>query len=180
MTAPTHSPATDANTLRRAVGRIPTCVSIVTGHGKTGPVGLTVGSLSSVSLDPPLMNFFAQQTSRSFDVLRTLDTVAVNVLHEAQTPECLAFASPTGTRFGTGEWALDHPGAPVLLGAAVSMICAVESVYPAGDHLGMMLRVRELSARDDRPMIYYRGLISRLHPQCGRQARTNRFDWWTH
>lgn len=181
MTAMTDSLHTlPPATLRRAMGRIPTSIAVVTGHGPQGPVGLTVGSLSTVSLDPPLMNFFAMESSRTFAVLRHLEHICINVLDESQEDVCFAFASSSGPKFAVGEWELDHPGAPVLTTAAVSMMCDVDSVNEAGDHLGLMARVRELAVTDHRPLVFYRGLISRLHPQCGRQGKTNRFDWWTH
>ena len=40
---------------RRALGRYATGVTVVTAQGPRGPVGMTVNSFTSVSLDPPLL-----------------------------------------------------------------------------------------------------------------------------
>ncbi|WP_181148194.1 flavin reductase family protein [Arthrobacter sp. MYb213] len=170
--------ALEASSLRRAMGRIPTSVAVVTGHGPDGPVGMTVGSLATVSLDPPLVTFFAMKNSRSFAVLSGLERICINVLDEDQTDVCFAFASSTGSKFEAGDWDLASESAPVLKNAAVSMECSIDSVFDAGDHYGLMARLTSLQTADSRPLVFYRGLISRLHPNCGRQAKTNRLDWW--
>ncbi len=181
MTAMLERPAVlEAATLRRAMGHIPTSVAVVTGHGPDGPVGMTVGSLATVSLDPPLVTFFAMKNSRSFAALRGLETIRINVLDEAQADICFAFASSTGPKFNVGDWDMTANGAPALRNATLSMECSIDSVFEAGDHYGLMARLTGLTTTESRPMIFYRGLISRLHPNCGRQAKTNRLDWWVH
>jgi 3-hydroxy-9,10-secoandrosta-1,3,5(10)-triene-9,17-dione monooxygenase reductase component len=170
----------NASSLRRAMGRIPTSVAVVTGHGPEGPVGMTVGSLSTVSLDPPLVTFFAMKDSRSFAALRNLDRICISVLDEDHADVCFAFASSSGPKFAVGDWDMNGAGAPVLNTASISMECTVDSVYEAGDHYGLMARLSDLQTADTRPMVFYRGLISRLHPSTGRHAKTNRFDWWAH
>lgn len=170
--------ALDPSSLRRAMGRIPTCVAVVTGHGPEGPVGMTVGSLVTVSLDPPLMTFFAMKESRSFAALRSLDRICINVLDEDHTDVCFAFASSSGPKFAVGDWDMNAENAPVLKTAAVAMHCGIDSVYEAGDHYGVLARLTDLRTTDTRPMVFYRGLIARLHPTTGRHAKTHRLDWW--
>ena len=181
MTIMIDRPATlDASSLRRAMGRIPTSVAVVTGHGPGGPVGMTVGSLATVSLDPPLVTFFAMKESRSFAALRGLERICINVLDEDHSEVCFAFASSSGPKFAVGDWDMDTAEAPVLKTAALAMECGIDSVYEAGDHYGLMARLTDLRTTDTRPMVFYRGLISRLHPTTGRHAKTNRLDWWAY
>src|SRR3546814_11657520 len=59
MTMTALRPAFDAATFRRALGHVPTSVAVVTATDAHGPVGMTVGSFTSISLDPPLVGFFA-------------------------------------------------------------------------------------------------------------------------
>lgn len=183
MTSALRSPLTQAHrlstsTIRRAMGRIPTSVAVVTGMTESGPVGMTVGSLATVSHAPPLLTFFALKKSATFAVLRELRSVSINVLDERQSDLCYAFASSQGPKFAVGDWDYSGPG-PRLADAPVSFDCAVDSVYEAGDHHGLMARVTDLRTTDSRPMIFFRGLTSKLHPQTGRQIRTNRLDWWS-
>ncbi|MGH3182885.1 MAG: flavin reductase family protein [Streptosporangiaceae bacterium] len=57
MSPPVHQPATvDADAMRRAMGRFVTGVAVITTLDAGGqPHGMTVNSLTSVSLDPPLL-----------------------------------------------------------------------------------------------------------------------------
>lgn len=146
--------------------------------GPTAPLGLTIGSLSRVSADPPLMNFFGMQESRTFAVLRDLTHLSINVLDERHEDVCLAFASSTGAQFTVGDWDMTCPQGPVLTSSVVSMNCDVETVYEAGDHIGVMVRLQQVAVSDKRPMIFYRGSMSRLHPLGGQKMKSQRFDWW--
>jgi flavin reductase (DIM6/NTAB) family NADH-FMN oxidoreductase RutF len=47
--------AFDAGTFRRALGRFPTGVTLVTAADASGPLGLLVNAFTSVSLEPPLL-----------------------------------------------------------------------------------------------------------------------------
>ncbi|MFC8866637.1 flavin reductase family protein [Streptomyces sp. NPDC057148] len=71
MPAPTGTPpqmsvdTADAATFRSVLGQVPTAVSVVTATTPEGPVGVTVGSFTSVALDPPLVVFYAGLHSAS-------------------------------------------------------------------------------------------------------------------
>jgi flavin reductase (DIM6/NTAB) family NADH-FMN oxidoreductase RutF len=53
-------PATiDSAKYRQVLGHFPTGVTVITAVNDGVPVGMAVGSFSSVSLDPPLVAFFA-------------------------------------------------------------------------------------------------------------------------
>ena len=50
------TPSMDADTFRRALGAVPTAVSVLTIVDATGAdQGMTVGAFCSLSLDPPLV-----------------------------------------------------------------------------------------------------------------------------
>lgn len=172
-------PDIDPSTLRRALGRIPTSVAVVTAAGPDGPIGMTVGSLTSVSSAPPLVAFFGIAASHTFGQLADADQFCINVLAEEQAEVCYGFASRTGTKFDLGSWELRCSQAPRLHGAAAWIECSRESVFEAGDHLGMMGHVRHVDYTDDRPLIFHRGKLSRLHPGANRDVCTTRLDWWT-
>ncbi|UZG59668.1 flavin reductase family protein [Rhodococcus opacus] len=179
MSLTLDSPHTiDPSTLRRALGRIPTSVSVVTAAGDDGPIGMTVGSLTSVSSDPPLVAFFALASSHTFTQLRTVDHFCINVLAEDQGEMCFGFASRNGAKFDIGRWERCCSDAPRVHGAAAWIECTRESVFEAGDHLGMMGRVSHVEYSDNRPLVFHRGKLSRLHPGATRDISTTRLDWW--
>ena len=76
---------------RTILGHYPTCVVVVTALDAAGsPTGMTVGSFTSVSLDPPMIGFLPTRDSRSFRRLRGATSFCVNVLAADQEWLCQA------------------------------------------------------------------------------------------
>ncbi|MEU3735110.1 flavin reductase family protein [Streptomyces sp. NPDC033538] len=175
-------PATTADPVmfRRVLGHAPTSVSVVTAATPQGPVGVTVGSFTSVSLEPPLVVFYCGRNSASADAIVNSGRFCVNVLAEDQQQVCAAFASRTADRFASGEWDLAAGTAPRLGGAVAWIECDVENSFPAGDHLGVVGRVQRLAAAGGhrKPLIFHRGQLVRLDRTCGVHVPTHSFDWW--
>lgn len=162
----TASPPVDPSTIRRAMGRVPTPVAVVTALCDGQPVGMTVGSVTSVSLDPPLIGFFAFSESSTFDQIRRSERFCVNVLADDQAEVCYGFASVNGAKFDTGEW-VDHHGVPSIKGAVATVLCEQRQVIEAGDHLGMIGAVTAVEFSDNSPLVYYRGRTSQLLSATG-------------
>ncbi len=56
----------DPATFRRVLGHHPTGVTVITAcEAGVVPIGMVVGSFTSVSLDPPLVAFFPARSSTS-------------------------------------------------------------------------------------------------------------------
>ena len=102
-------PAVTGEGLRRALGHLPTGVTVITAASTDGPIGLTANSVTSVSLDPPMLLFCPGRRSGTWPAMRRSDRLTVNVLtndHEALTRR---FASKGINRFAA--WRL-RPGQP--------------------------------------------------------------------
>jgi flavin reductase (DIM6/NTAB) family NADH-FMN oxidoreductase RutF len=126
-----HDPAH----FRRVLGHYPTGVSIVTAvddHG--GPLGMVVGSFTSVSLDPPLVAFLAMDTSRTYAQIKPAGRFCVNVLAADQEPLCRAFASRDVDKFADVNWHAAPTGSPILDDAVAWVDCETEVIHSAGDH----------------------------------------------
>ncbi|MFD5722738.1 flavin reductase family protein [Streptomyces sp. NPDC127036] len=162
------------------LGHVPTSVCIVTASTASGPVGVTVGSFTSVSLDPPLVVFYAGRTSASAQAIVEAGSFSVNVLAEDQQEVCAAFARRTPNRFATGQWDLTGNAAPHLDGAVAWIHCAVEGSFPAGDHVAVVGHVRDLSAAvgPRRPLLFHGGELVRLDRARGVHTPRHSFDWW--
>ncbi|WP_343244582.1 flavin reductase family protein [Streptomyces sp. SID11385] len=173
---PTAIPAA-ARDFRHVLGHVPTSVCVVTATGPEGPVGLTVGSFTSVSLDPPLVVFYATHTSVSAAAVIAAGRFCVNVLADDQEHVCASFARRGADRFATGEWDLTGRAAPRLAGAAAWIECDLEETLPAGDHVAVLGRVRELAAAGRDPLVFHRGRLARL-AEAVRPAPVRCFDWW--
>lgn len=120
---------------RETLGHYPTGVVIVTGVDAGGqPLGMVVGSFTSVSLHPPLVAFLPQRDSGTFARLREADSFCVNVLAADQEEVCRRFAQRRDDTFDGIPWHPAPGGAPILEGAVAWIECGYESVVEAGDH----------------------------------------------
>jgi flavin reductase (DIM6/NTAB) family NADH-FMN oxidoreductase RutF len=155
---------------RRVLGHFPTSVVAVTALAADNrPVGMTVGSFTSVSLDPPLIGFFPGRSSSTFPHIQAAGRFCVNLLGETQHEVCARLSASGGDKFAALDWRPAPSGAPIINGALAWLDCVVHSVAEAGDHLVVLGEVRGLqSARhDERPLVFYRGALERLRPPAG-------------
>jgi 3-hydroxy-9,10-secoandrosta-1,3,5(10)-triene-9,17-dione monooxygenase reductase component len=172
--------AVDPQDFRRVLGRVPTSVAVVSTCGASGPVGMTVGSLTSVSLDPPLIAFFVKRGSQTMLTVQEAGVFCVNVLGQDQGDLCYLFASSRRTEVGEDAWDSCCTGAPRLRDALAWLECTVDSLFEAGDHLGVMGRVQHLTdaAGTQNPLIFYRGSLCRLHAASARRVESHPLQWW--
>ena len=124
----------DGREFRRVLGHYPTGVTVVTAACPDGPVGVTIGSFTSVSMEPPLVLFCLGRGSASSERLRSSADFCVNVLACDQVDLCLLFASRSEDRFRGVATRMEVTGAPVIEGCAAWIECRTHSVHPAGDH----------------------------------------------
>ena len=155
----------DSAWFRQVLGHLPTGVVIVTGlDAEAQPVGVTIGSFVSVSLEPPYVGFFIGK-SRSWPDISKGTLFCANVLSDAQTELCWRFAKDpvdgAANRFDGLEWQQSLNGMPILSGILASIDCTVESVSPAGDHRFVLAQVTSLhtteATRD--AMVFYKGEV---------------------
>ncbi|MGQ9369956.1 flavin reductase family protein [Azospirillum sp. A39] len=155
----------DSRAFRNALGTFATGITVITTRCPDGtPVGVTVNSFSSVSLDPPLVLFCLGRESRSFDVLAHGTCFAVNVLAEEQQELSARFSrGDEQDRWEGIEVERWETGAPILRGCLANLDCTKEAVHDGGDHVILVGRVRRLGAREaGNPLLYFRGGYARL------------------
>jgi flavin reductase (DIM6/NTAB) family NADH-FMN oxidoreductase RutF len=157
----------DSRLFRGIMGRFATGVTVVTGLDEDRrPFGFTANSLSSVSLDPPLISVCVGRDAESHDPLVRAGTFAVNVLSESQEEIARRFASAAHreSRWEGLDWEVIPPGAPVLAGAHAWMVCRVWKTVEAGDHSLVIAQVDGGEGSDAGALLYYRGRYHRLGP----------------
>lgn len=143
---------------RRILAHAPSSVVVVTGSGADGPVGLSVGSFVSVSLDPPLIGFFAAKTSSSWPTVRATGRFCVNVLAADQTEVSKKFAVKGGNKFAGIGWSYRTAGLPVIDDCVAWIDCRLEREIETGDHVLVLGRVLNLKiTRDAHALIFHRG-----------------------
>ncbi len=153
----------DSAKYRQVLGHFPTGVTVITAAPDGTPVGMAVGSFASVSLDPPLVAFFAGQGSSSWPRIQTAGSFCVNILADDQEAVSRRFASKEEDKFAGLGWSPAGSGSPLLEGVLAWIDCDIESVTEAGDHVCVMGRVRELEvAHDGAPLLFFRGGYGRF------------------
>lgn len=125
--------------LRAALRDFPQAVGIVTATGPDGPVGVTVSSFTSASMDPPLIVVWIGEGASAWPVLRTAPLFAVHLLHSGQTALSDLFARTGSDRFGPDtDWESDVDGVPHLLDAPMRLRCRTVRRISVGDHVALV------------------------------------------
>ncbi|MGW8976702.1 flavin reductase family protein [Streptomyces platensis] len=125
-----------------AMARFPTGVAVVTACDETGaPHGLTVSSLCSVSLDPPLLLICVAKSARCSPVFERSAEFAVSLLRSHHTELARRFATSTAEKFAGGGFARTPRGGVVVEDALATLDCLVDGRYDAGDHVILVGKV---------------------------------------
>lgn len=151
---------------REALGRFATGVAIVTCPGTgDGPVGVTVNSFTSLSLDPPLVLWCLDNATGRGEAFLECDRFAVNVLARGQQALSVRFSETGQHDFAGINYEEGAGGAPILPEALAVLECSVEARHAGGDHTIIVGRVTGLISRDGEPLIYYQGRYRGIGPQ---------------
>lgn len=162
--APTHPPARrDARAFREALGRFATGVAFVTAAPDGEAHGLIVNSLTSVSLDPPLVSFSPSRSSLTWARMRIARRFGVNVLGRQHEAFAKRATPPGADRFAGLDWQPGPHGTPLLTDALATLECKIVAQHPAGDHWIVVARVDELriSPGGD-PLLFFGGAFGAL------------------
>lgn len=161
--SPMTKQMTDATDLRRTLGCFPTGVAVVTTTSREGtPIGVTISSFNSVSMDPPLILWSLGLKALSLADFRANGHFAVNVLSEAQADLPRVFSSPVEERFEGLAWTKGVGDVPVLAGSAAVIECSTHARYDGGDHEIFIGRVERHGHCDAAPLLFAKGRLSAL------------------
>lgn len=162
--APTAEPP--ARALRRALGQYPTGVTIVTAYAADRrPVGLTVNSFASLSLEPPLLLWSLANPSPSRQVFRGATHFAVHVLAADQAALAARFADPRVPDKFAGVALADPTGtAPLIAGALATFVCACRDALVAGDHTLFIGAIESHTSTAGEALVFHRGRFTALAP----------------
>jgi flavin reductase (DIM6/NTAB) family NADH-FMN oxidoreductase RutF len=162
---PDHASSFDEAKYRQVLGHFPTGVVVVSAMYDSKPVGLAIGSFTSVSLDPPLVGFLAGRNSSSWPKIKEGGVFCVNVLAEEQEDICRVFASKADDKFASIGWRPSRSGAPILNDVLAWIDCEIEKVDEAGDHWWVLGKVLDMEVRHEGgPLIFFRGGYGRYSP----------------
>lgn len=122
-----------ADTFKAVFRGHPGGVAVITAHGEAGPVALTASSVSSVSVDPPLLIFSVSALSSATPVITSASTIVVHLLDAADIDIARLGATSGVDRFADAStWTRLATGEPVFAGTRAWVRCAIVSRMDAG------------------------------------------------
>lgn len=151
-----------ADEFRELLGHFATGVTIVTVNTGDRYHGMTVNAFSSVSLDPPLVQFCADVETQTHDLVADVGHYGVNVLTRSQESLSNRFAGAhheLADPFEDIDLRTGATGAPLFQDALAVFDCSLAASHEAGDHTIYVGRIEEGSVQnpDEPPLTFFTG-----------------------
>lgn len=157
-------PQVERDVYRQAMGRVVTGVMVLTTKDERHDHAMTVNSVASVSLEPPLLLAALHNEARSLEALQESEVWAINVLPASARALAVRFAEIGRPVFGQLDrvaFMRSPEGVALLDGATTRFHCRTWTTYPGGDHticVGQVLRV-DLPTEIGPALVAYRGVL---------------------
>ncbi len=144
--------------LRALMRRFPSGVGVVTVELDGERIGLTVGTLVSLSLEPPLVGFAVGRHAALLELLRRAGRFGVSLLAADQDAVAAHFARGVPPiAMWQGIELRDGEGPPLLAGALGWLRGRVASEHEVGDHRFFVGAVDEVELGRAAPPLVYVG-----------------------
>jgi flavin reductase (DIM6/NTAB) family NADH-FMN oxidoreductase RutF len=146
---------------RKAMRRLTSAVSVISTAHAGVRYGITVTSVTSVSMAPPSLLICVNQRASIHTPLIRAGQFCVNILqaHQIEIADAFSGGAPAGTdRFLCGEWASDDEELPYLIPAQASVFCDMDAISSYGTHSIIVGKVRQVAVRGQvAPLLYQDG-----------------------
>jgi flavin reductase (DIM6/NTAB) family NADH-FMN oxidoreductase RutF len=145
-------------------------VAVVTANGSAGWSGTTVSTVTSVSLDPPIVLFCVARGSRTLAAIRYAGSLAIHLLADDQFDLADRFSrSPSdSSRFAElGRRVSLIDGIPVIADALAVGRCQLHSLHEVGDHVVIYGELSAVQVGQGRPMLWHERQYQMLAPPAG-------------
>lgn len=149
----------DTGSFRQTMGCFVTGIAVVTAmNDQRQPVGLTINSLTSVSLDPPLLLFCLDKKASLYPVFAKADRFAFNFLAQSQEDVSRYFSSAHAAK-PENLWDPQQQDCPILHGSLGWVLCRPFAAHPGGDHTIFVGEVVDFHKRSasEAPLVYFHG-----------------------
>lgn len=154
----------NSRSFRNALGAFTTGVTVVTATTADGPIGITVNSFASVSLDPPLVLWSPAKSSSRHTAFNDATHFAIHVLSADQDSLSMRFVK-SGRAFDGLAWETNAEGVPVIPGTLARFECRRSVAHDAGDHTIIIGEVLRAAHRDGDPLCFSGGTFGRFSKQ---------------
>ena len=148
---------------KEAMGNYPTGVTVVTAYdADKKPMGLTVNSFASVSLEPLLILWSIDKRVSTYSDFLSTEKFSVNILAEDQSDLCTLFSSRVADRFSQCDWKESDLQLPVLSNTLAVLQCKTVQQIEAGDHTILIGEVLDIQNESKEPLLYHRRNIGAI------------------
>lgn len=148
--------------LRRAFAGFATGVAIVSCFDQQQqPVGLTINSFSSVSLNPALILWSLVDHSPSRVHFEHAECFSISILSQQQHAIAQQFAKAQADKFQFGNWDLSGP-APRLNDGVAQFMCRPLKQLALGDHQVFIAEVQHSRISAKEPLLFCQGQFQAL------------------
>jgi flavin reductase (DIM6/NTAB) family NADH-FMN oxidoreductase RutF len=134
---------------RKAMRQLTGGVSVVTAGRGRDISGMTVTSVSSLSVDPPALIVSINRESSSWPLLKRYGFFGVAILTSDQIDIAERFTGKGGLkgadRFAGAGWMTRASGVPLLVGALAAIDCEVEDIVERHSHAIVIGRVLDVA-----------------------------------
>ena len=124
-------------------------VSVITAGRGRDISGMTVTSVSSLSVDPPTLIVSINREASSWPLVKRYGFFGVNILTSDQIDIAERFTGKGGlkgaARFAGADWTTRASGVPLLVGALAAIDCEVEDVVERHSHAIVIGRVLDVA-----------------------------------
>jgi flavin reductase (DIM6/NTAB) family NADH-FMN oxidoreductase RutF len=152
--------------LRRTMRHWAAGVSIVSSAYQGVIHGMTVNSLASVSLEPPVVLVSLQHATRTFRLVSQSGIAGITILSENQGDLSDRFAGKVPEhedRFAGVETFIWQTGAPLITGGLAYLDCRVRTAYPLEQSTLFLLDVvASRPVENGRPLVYFDRIYHRM------------------
>lgn len=129
---------------RAALAQWASGVTVVSVRDEPHVFGITVTAFASVSLDPPMVLVCLGGNAVILPILEVGTQIVVNILgaHQQRTAAIFTDVGPLGREL----FAADGP--PIIADSLASLVCTVDALHRAGDHVVVIARVQRVALGD--------------------------------
>ena len=155
----------DPRSFRHLMGCFATGIAVATiNDPELGRIGITINSLTSVSLTPPMVLFCLDKKAHIYAPFKRANHFAINILEAGQEDVSQHFANYRKFAEPAKIWDRAKHGCPIIKGTLGWAVCRKAAIYKGGDHSIFLTEVIDLKMRETekKPILYFRGRYRKI------------------
>lgn len=149
---------------KKTLGQFVTGICVITTlDDQSRPAGVTINSLTSLSLEPALILFCIKKSSRLIEMIKHTKAFVVNILTLDQSDISNMFAMNAQDKWEKTPFTSDQNGLPILDDTQATITCSLHQIIEGGDHMIIIGKVSALEHHASKsPLVYFQGQYTHI------------------